>query len=104
MAQFDVYENLSEDTRQTIPYLVDLQSDILDNLATRVVAPLAKATFIGKPILHLNPRFEIEGVVCFMSTAELAGVPKGVLGEKIGSLNEYRSEIIAALDFLITGF
>jgi hypothetical protein len=39
-----------------------------------------------------------------MSTAELAGVPKGGLGKKIGSLNEYRSEIIATLDFLITGF
>jgi toxin CcdB len=40
----------------------------------------------------------------FMSTAELAGVPISALGERVGSLKEQRSEIIAALDFLFTGF
>jgi toxin CcdB len=39
-----------------------------------------------------------------MSTAELAGVPISALGEKLGSLREQRNEIIAALDFLFTGF
>ena len=39
-----------------------------------------------------------------MSTAELAGVNLHVLGEKVCSLKEQRNEIIAALDFLITGF
>jgi len=62
MTQFDVYENPSEETHNEIPYLIDLQSDLLDNLDTRVVAPLLKASYIGKPILYLNPRFEIEGV------------------------------------------
>jgi toxin CcdB len=104
MAQFDVYENLSEETSNAIPYLIDLQSDLLDNLVTRVVAPLVKATSIGKPILHLNPRFEIEGVTVVMSTVELAGVPKSALGKRVDTLKEQRSEIIAALDFLITGF
>mgnify|MGYP001126066065 CR=1 FL=1 len=104
MAQFDVYENPNEETQEAIPYLLDLQSDLLDDLATRVVAPLIKTVSIGKPILHLNPRFEIEGVAVILSAAELAGVPKGTLGRKIGSLKEHRDEIIAALDFLISGF
>ena len=39
-----------------------------------------------------------------MSTAELAGVPSEALGEIVGSLKSRRDEIIAALDFLITGF
>jgi toxin CcdB len=104
MAQFDVYENPNEKTQEEIPYLLDLQSDLLDDLATRVVAPLIKSQSIVKPILHLNPCFEIEGVAVVLSTAELAGVPKGALGAKMGSLKEYRGEIIAALDFLITGF
>jgi toxin CcdB len=39
-----------------------------------------------------------------MSTAERAGVTLNSLGEKVGSLKEHRNEIIAAIDFLITGF
>jgi toxin CcdB len=39
-----------------------------------------------------------------MSTAELAGVAVHDLGEKVGSLEDQRNEIIAALDFLVTGF
>ena len=39
-----------------------------------------------------------------MSTAELAGVTVHILGEKVCSLKEQRNEIIAALDFLFTGF
>ncbi len=40
MAQFDVYANPNPDSQQQIPYLVDIQADLLDHLATRVVAPL----------------------------------------------------------------
>ena len=104
MAQFDVYQNPNQKTQEAIPYLLDLQSDLLDDLATRLVAPLIKTPSIGKPILHLNPRLEVEGVAVVLSTAELAGVLKDTLGRKIGSLKEHRAEIIAALDFLITGF
>ena len=104
MAQFDVYENPNEETNQTVPYLLDLQADLLDNLATRVVVPLVAATLIGRAVKHLNPRFKIEGEAVFMSTAELAGVPRSALGEKVASLRKQRKEIIAALDFLFTGF
>ena len=103
MAQFDVYENPNEEANQTVPYLLDLQADLLDNLATRVVAPLVAAALVGRAVNHLNPRFKVNDSVV-LSTAELAGVPTSVLGEKIGSLKEQRSEIIAALDFLFTGF
>jgi toxin CcdB len=54
--------------------------------------------------LHLNPRFHIAETPVVMSTTELAGIPTGALGKKIGSLKDQRNEIIAALDFLITGF
>ena len=104
MAQFDVYENPNEETNQTVPYLLDLQADLLDSLATRVVVPLVAATMIGRAVKHLNPRFKIKGEAVLMSTAELAGVPRSALGEKVVSLKEQRNEIIAALDFLITGF
>lgn len=104
MAQFDVHINSNPETKQSIPYLLDVQTDLLDNLTTRVVVPLIAATATGKAAKHLNPQFEIQRTSVVMSTAELAGVNLHVLGEKVCSLKEQRNEIIAALDFLITGF
>jgi toxin CcdB len=104
MAQFDVFENPNEETNQTVPYLLDVQTDLLDLLSTRVVVPLVAASAMGKGIKHLNPEFTIINTIVFMSTAELAGVPVKSVGEKVGSLKEQRHEIIAALDFLFTGF
>ena len=104
MAQYDVFENPNEETNQTIPYLLDVQADLLDTLSTRVVVPLIAASAMGKAIKHLNPQFIIRNVTVSMSTAELAGIPVRSMGEKVSSLKDQRHEIIAALDFLFTGF
>ena len=104
MAQFDVYENPNPETNQSIPYLLDVQADLFDNLATRVVVPLIAVSAMGKAAKHLNPEFKIKRTAVVMSTAELAGVSLHILGQKVCSLKEMRTEIIAALDFLLTGF
>ncbi len=104
MAQFDVFENPNEETKQAIPFLLDVQADLLDVLSTRVVVPLIAASAMGKAIKHLNPQFTIRNTTVFMSTAELAGISVRSMGEKVGSLKDQRHEIIAALDFLFTGF
>lgn len=104
MAQFDVFENLNEETNQAVPFLLDVQADLLDALSTRVVVPLVAASAMGKAIKYLNPQFTIRNTTVFMSTAELAGISIRSLGEKVSSLKDQRYEIIAALDFLFTGF
>ena len=103
MAQFDVYLNPNADTRDAIPYLLDVQADLLDGLATRVVAPLVTAEEMAVAARHLNPQFKIKGAAVVMSTAELAGIPVRLLGDKVASLKNRRDEIIAALDLLFTG-
>jgi toxin CcdB len=52
---------------------------------------------------HLNPVFDVEGGKFVMSTPEIAGVRMQDIGEKVGSLDHRRTEIIAALDYLFTG-
>lgn len=104
MAQFDVYENTNPATSREIPYLLDVQSDLLNDLATHVVVPLVRASVMGKIALYLNPVFVVRRTKVVMSTAELAGVPVAVLGDKAESLRDRRDEIIQALDFLFTGF
>ncbi len=101
MAQFDVYENLNEKSRQNIPYLLDIQNDILKNLTTRVVIPLVIS---NQSIDFLNPKFTINQIDVILSTAELASIPMEILGNKVCSLKDKREEIIGAVDFLVTGF
>jgi toxin CcdB len=104
MAQFDVYRNANPATRARIPYLLDVQSDLLDPLATRVVVPLCKPEVLkGKLAERLNPVFEIEGSKLAMLTPELAGVSRKILGERIGNLSNEHHSIVAALDLLFTG-
>ena len=101
MAQFDVHRNIDETTVDIFPYLLDIQNDLLSTLKTRVVVPLS----IGmKPIEHLNPVFDIEGLRVMMSTADMAGIPLSYCGETVMNLAEYKNEIIDALDFLVNGF
>jgi toxin CcdB len=84
--------------------LLDVQADLFDNLTTRVVVPLIAVSAMGKAAKHLNPQFKINRTSVVMSTAELAGINLQILGQKVCSLKEMRNEIIAALDFLFTGF
>jgi toxin CcdB len=104
MAQFDVYRNPNAATRTRVPYLLDVQSDLLDSLATRLVVPLCKPEVVsGKPAERLNPAFEVEGRKLLMLTLELAGVSRKALGERVTNLAAERNAIIAALDLALTG-
>ena len=101
MAQFDVYENINEKTKEQIPFLLDIQNDILKNVSSRVVIPLV----ISKEAIDfLNPQFIINEIDVILSTAELASIPMEILGNKVCSLKDKREEIIGAVDFLVTGF
>jgi toxin CcdB len=101
--QFDVYRNPDASTRARFPFLLEIQSDLLESLATRVVVPLAIAGEDTTPIAQLMPVFEVGGRRVVMRTPEIAGIPRKTIGAHVGSLAAHRHEIVAALDVLITG-
>lgn len=103
MAQFDIYRNRNTATRRIAPYLLEVQSDLLAALESRVVVPLVIAARLGRPAKGLNPRFTIDGVKLLMATPEIAGVSNNVLGRKISSAQSRRREIMAALELLFIG-
>lgn len=103
MPQFDIFRNKSP-TKRIAPYLLDVQSDLLRGVSTRVVVPLFRVKEFGLVTQRLHPTFDIEGVKLVMSTGELAGVSRDVLGERVVNVAERRDEIVAALDFLFYGF
>lgn len=91
-------------TKSSYPYLLDVQSELLSELQTRVVAPLARVTVLRKkPITDLTPMLEIEGVSYFVLVPQLAGISKSELGAPVAIVAKHREEIIAAIDLLITG-
>ena len=104
MAQFDVCLNPNVDSAPAVPYLLEVQSDLLEPVSTRVVAPLALVSERGQPARYLNPQFEIEGVQVVMVTEQIAGIPKRAIGKKVLSLAGERDQIMDAIDFLFRGF
>lgn len=104
MPQFTVYKNKNPKSKSAYPYLVDVQSDLLSDLQTRVVIPLAKLTALRKkPIRDLTPVLDVEGAKYLVLTPQLAGVSKQELGTPVAIVSAHRDEIVAALDFLIIG-
>ncbi|MGF6919845.1 CcdB family protein [Paraburkholderia sp. 40] len=105
MARFDVYAN-SGRGRASTPYLVDVQSDFLEGLSTRVVVPLIQADAFppGKLPADFTPSFDIGGIRCILHPAFVATVPLSELGPKTGSLVEHRDRITAALDRLLGAY
>ncbi len=105
MAQFTVYRNKNVRSRGTFPLLVDVQSDLLEDLQTRAVIPLSKAPGLTrKPVSQLTPVIEFEGTQYLLVTPQLAGIACNELGIAMGSAAESRDAILAAMDFLLLGF
>lgn len=104
MAEFKAYENPNKATKKTYPYLLDIQSNLLDELRTTVVVPLCATSLAGKAALtRLCPTLEIEGKKFIAITQQIAGIDRKSLGKEVCDLARYRSEIIAALDFIVSG-
>lgn len=104
MSQFRAYKNHNPDN-QHIPYLLDVQNDLLEGLDTRVVIPLIReASFRGSGITTLTPKVNINGEVLLLLTPQMAGISKHLLSEEVGNLGDFRYEILAAINLLIEGF
>jgi toxin CcdB len=104
MAQFDVYENPSTTTRKAFPYIVDIQSVAIEDISTRIVVPLARLKNFNHQVMkRLTPEIEYEGEALLLLVPQIASIPAKYLKDPIGSLNHFRDEIVAALDFAITG-
>jgi len=106
MAQFDVYSNPDAERRLAIPFLLDVQCNLLETFDSRVVVPLRRLDRFAKVNLprNLTPQFEVDGMSCFMETPKLAAVPSRLLKIKVASLAGHQEEITGALDFLFQGF
>lgn len=99
MARYDVYAG-----RGQAGYLLDVQTDLIDHLKTRIVVPLLPAGSTPPAVRRLHPLFDIAGKSHVMATPLMASVPIEELGERRTTLSKYHDDIVAALDMLFQGF
>ena len=97
MAQFDVYR-LGADA-----LVVDIQSDLVDTLANRIVVPLLPVDDAPQPIGRVNFALSINGADYMVETQYIASVPTVALTRPVASVPQYRDEITRALDMLFHG-
>ena len=105
MARFDVYANPGSHAATT-PYLLDVQSDLLSSLDTKLVIPLRNLKHFPKVKLstQLTPVFTIEGEAYLLETPKMGAVPQRVLKSPVTSLAQAQDQITAAMDFLFHGY
>jgi len=100
--QCDVHAN-PDDPLGQMPYLLDIQTNLLSGLDTRVVVPLVRSASFGRPVSRLHPAFAVGGAEFIMATHLLAAVRRQSLGAFVASLDEQRDAIISAIDVLWSG-
>lgn len=104
MAQWDVYANPSTKLRDEIPFLVDVQSDLLSGLALRLVMPLAVTRVAATALPRkLCPAFLVAGAPVVLLPQEAGPIPARLLKRPVTSLRAESHTIVAALDAVIAG-
>ena len=105
MAQFDVHRNKGG-LRDSIPYVVVVQSAQFDRYRRRVVVPLVRQTVLPRETptvgARMNPVFVIDGVSVVLHPLDMVSVAFDQLGEVVGSLEQKGQIISDALDELLT--
>jgi toxin CcdB len=104
MPQFAVHRNQHAQTKARFPLLLDIQANFLEELATRVVIPLApQAAWKNQKMDKLTPVVQVDGKHYIVVTPQLSAIARKELGPAVADLSGDRFAFIGALDFLITG-
>lgn len=98
MARFDVYQTGSGD------YVLDVQTDLIPSVGTRLVVPLLPAQAVPAAIGKLHPILQVEGQPLLMATHLMGAIPQRRLGRRVARLWSRYDDIVAAIDMLFNGF
>lgn len=102
MARFDIHAFNNPD----VPYVLDVQADLLSSLNTRVVIPLMPEKSVPHESLpRLKPVIYIKDANYILMTTDIAAIASHKLGPRVSNAEEqYRQIITDSLDFLFQGF
>jgi len=105
MPQFDVHRNKGA-LRESIPFVVLVQTGQFDRYRRRVVVPLVRRSALPANTStvggRMNPWFTVDGIDVVLHPLDKVSVPLDQLGVHIGSLADQGQIIADALDELLT--
>lgn len=101
--QYVIYRNTNKNS--DYPYLVDVQSEIIGELNSRIVIPLLPVNRLkNKQVKRLNPIIQVEGEEFLVMAHEMASVRTSMMGERVMDARAYRQLIKDSIDFIFDGF
>lgn len=105
MAQFDVHRNKGA-LRESIPFVVVVQSAQFDSYLRRMVVPLVRRSALATSrttlIERINPFFTVEGDPVVLHTLDMVSVALDQLGPYVGTLADQGQRITDAIDEVLT--
>ena len=104
MAQYDVYANPSASAASGIPYVVVVQSDLLDALSTRLTVPLAAQEGSTKVPTALCPVITVKGQRLHALAHFAAPLPAKTLRRPVANVTTQASVLVSAIDAVLSGF
>jgi len=103
MAQYDVFTNPSRSSADGIPYVVVIQSDLLDALATRLTIPLAELDTNNTVPTTLCPVIVVNGIRLHALAHYAAPLPAKALRRPVGNVAAQASALVSAMDAVLSG-
>jgi toxin CcdB len=103
MAQYDVFANPSASRSDGIPYVVVIQSDLLDALATRMTIPLAEPDSAVNVPLALSPVVTVQGKRLHALAHFAAPLPAKLLRRPVDNVATQAAAMVSAIDTLSSG-
>ena len=103
MAQYDVFTNPSASAAAGIPYVVVVQSDLLDALATRLTMPLAALDATTKVPTALCPVITVKGQRLHALAHYAAPLPAKALRRPVDNVASQASVLVSALAAVSSG-
>jgi toxin CcdB len=103
MAQYDVFNNPSKSAADGIPYVVVIQSDLLDALSTRLTMPLAVFDASTTVPTALCPLIMVKGRRMHALAHFAAPLPAKLLRRRVDNVAAQSSALVSALDAVLSG-
>lgn len=100
MARFDIYPY-----SESVPFVMDVQGDLLSGLQTRVVIPLLPEAEAKKEVLaKLKPVISVNGENYILVTTDIGVLRTAELKKPVANAEAQRHCIMDAIDFLFQGY
>lgn len=100
MARFDIYRY-----SDAVPFVIDVQANLLADLKTRVVVPLLpQAQAKHEQLPKLKPLIKVKGKNYILMTTDIGALRVSDLKDPVDNAEDQRQTIVDAIDFLFQGF